>query len=145
MSRHVQISLKMWPLVFGIFLVLSLNKLEHLFMPVVRDFVVLQTQRDGNNVIMSGYMRKSRSCQYAGVTAEAMVGDTWADVPLQYLDTVNHTATRPTGTQGWGPWRITLPVQPGTTTLRLTAAHKCHPFWLSQTELINMPILEIPR
>lgn len=140
MSKQTEIALRLWPLVLGMLIILGSMKIEHLAFPVVEDFHISKMERKGDYVVMSGFMRKTRNCTFVGVSAELVQGKTILQIPLTYLDSVSdHTATRPIGTQGWGPWQILIPAVQSNATVALTATHKCHLWWTTQSHLANIP------
>lgn len=140
MSKHTEIALRLWPLVLGMLIILGSMKIEHLAFPVVEDFHISKMERKGDYVVMSGFMRKTRDCTFVGVSAELVQGKSAVQIPLTYLDnTTNHTASRPMGTQGWGPWQILIPAVQSNATVVLTATHKCHLWWTIQSHLANIP------
>lgn len=140
MSKHTEIALHLWPLVLGILIILGSMKIEHLVFPVVEDFHISKMERKGDYVVMSGFMRKTRNCTFVGVSAELVQEKSTVQIPLTYLDsTSDHTATRPTGTQGWGPWQILIPAVQSNAIVSLTATHKCHLWWTTQSRLANIP------
>jgi len=145
MSRHVTVALRIWPFVLGVLIVLGANRLEHWFLPVVKDFVVVDLHNDGATLTMSGYMRKSWSCDFVGVGTVGKTSNGQIDLDMRFLDSDVHTKSRPTGTQGWGPWRISIPITPTVHEIELVAAHRCHPFWMTQTVLANIPIDQPPQ
>lgn len=140
MSRQTRYALNVMPFALAVFLLLFVPRFEAWVFPVVKDFVVTGMVKEPGHVVLSGYMRKNRDCQFRAVNAEALMGDHWADVPLRFLDSENHTATRPTGTQSWGPWQVTVPVSWATRDIRLTAVHSCHPVWPTESVLAVIPI-----
>jgi hypothetical protein len=130
-----------WPILIGVALVGAANWLEHVTMPVVTDFTVVEMAREADKLRLSGWMRKSRNCQFAGVTAEGLTSTgAVSELPLSFRDAGQDTATRPTGTQSWGPWSVELPVVPDIRSITLTALHRCHPAWVTTTELIKIPV-----
>lgn len=140
MSKHTEIALRLWPMVLGMLIILGAMKIERLAFPVVEDFHISKMERKGDYVVMSGFMRKTRDCTFVGVSAELVQGNTILQIPLAYLDnTTNHTASRPMGAQGWGPWQILIPAVQSNDTVALTATHKCHPWWTTQSHLANIP------
>lgn len=140
MSRQTHYALNVLPFALALFLMLFLPRFEAWLFPVVKDFVVTGMAKEPGYVTLTGYMRKSRDCRFRAVNAEALLGDQWADVPLRFMDSSNHTATRPTGTQPWGPWRVTVPVSLATQDIRLSAVHSCHPAWPTESRLAVIPI-----
>lgn len=139
MSKQTELALRLWPMVLGMLIILGFMKVEHYAFPVVEDFHISKMERKGDYVVMSGFMRKSRNCSFVGVSAELVQGKTALQIPLTYMDSTNHTATRPIGTQGWGPWQILIPAVTSNATVTLSATHKCHVWWTTQTHLANIP------
>lgn len=138
MSRHVKWALNVWPFVFGALLILGAVKVEQHFFPVVQNFVATSVSREADGVIMSGQMVKERACDFIGVTVKA---DTGAALSLKFMDDDSPSSfTRPTGSQEWGPWKIFVPVAPKVNSITLTAAHSCHPFWVTRTEIVKIII-----
>ena len=129
----------MLPMVLGMLLVLSLNRIEHYFFPVVTEFTVIKMQRAEGGLLVSGYMRKARNCQFVGATAKTQNG---TELGLQFMDFPIHNASRAPGSQAWGPWQIYLPLEPAAHTVHLSAVHTCHGFWASTTGLVTLPIIE---
>lgn len=143
--RHVRISLSLLPwCVAGLLFMLAATIEKRLF-PVVTDFHVQRIDRFDNAIIISGIMRKDRSCAFAGVSAVGIAADgDSTELAVRFLDGDNHTSTRPPGTQAWGPWRILLPYAPEVSEIRLDAYHDCHWIWTTKTNLAKVPVLEGP-
>ena len=130
-----------WPILIGIGLVAGANWVEHEVMPVVTDFTVTSIVRVDDKLRLSGWMRKARNCQFAGVAAEGVTSSgAVSELPLSFRDAGHDTATRPTGTQSWGPWAVELPVVPDIKLVTMTAIHRCHPAWATMTELAKIPV-----
>lgn len=141
-SKNTQFSLNILPFVVAMTIIIFLPRVESALMPVVKDFVVTSLARDESSVTISGYMRKVRDCQFVGVQATAVSGGASYDVPLLFLDAkVDTHGTRPSGTQAWGPWRITLPAIQADE-IRLTSTHRCHSVWATDTPLAALPLRE---
>lgn len=141
MTRQTVFALNIMPFVVALLLVMGAPLAEQRLFPVVKDFVVTSLQRQPEAVVVSGYMRKVRDCQFVGIQAVAATGDAEFDVPLQFIDGTDRNATRPQGTQSWGPWRVTVPAIKADS-LRLTATHRCHPLWATDTHLALIPLRE---
>lgn len=145
MSRHVRIALNLWPFVLGMLIVLGINRMEHWLFPVVSDFTVTTASRQGDLLRVAGYMRKDRNCVFAGVSADAVdsTGHT-VSIPLVFRDNErDNTANRPTGTQGWGPWQLEIPIAPSIKEITLEAVHTCHPFWSTSSHLVTLPVVGV--
>lgn len=137
-SRHTMIALRCWPFILGMLIVLGINKVEHWFFPVIEDFHISKVERQGDYLIMSGFMRKVRDCQFSGVSASITQARITREVPITYLNTAYpHTATHAVGNIGWGPWQLAIPKTSGN--IEITASHLCHSWWTSQTQLAKIP------
>lgn len=141
MTRNVRYGLNALPALIALLLVMLVPRIEHYLFPVVRDFVVVGMTKEPEAVTINGYMRKVRDCTFVGVQAVAMAGGVEVDVPLIFLDAKNNNATRPQGTQGWGPWRVTVKVSDADS-IKLTSTHRCHWVYANDTHLANIPLRE---
>lgn len=140
-TEQVKVSLNFVPALVAILLVFAMPRLEHLFFPVVKDFAVVGIQREPSAITINGYMRKVRDCAFVGVRAASIdAAGHEHDAPLIFLDTPNNNATRPQGTQTWGPWRVTIKTESNAESVRLTATHRCHWVYANDTDLINIPL-----
>ena len=122
------------------------NRVEHNYFPVVEDFIVLDMKVTQGAVQMSGVMNKVRNCDFRGMGATAIyiTGDS-DSVPVWTRGNGSGEAfTRPTGTQAWGPWVITVPISPETVAIKFDLVHRCHFLWSSGTELGVIPLVK-PR
>lgn len=141
-DQRVKFSLNFLPALVAIFLVVMLPKLEHWLFPVIKDFVIVGMVKEPQAVTINGYMRKVRDCKFVGVQATSITPDGHEhDAPLIFLDAKDNNASRPQGTQGWGPWRITVKVADADS-VRLTATHRCHWVYANDTTLATVPLRE---
>lgn len=127
------------PLIIGMLLVLILNRLEHALDPVVEKFLITNLVKSQESIHMSGFLLKVRECEFAGITATTTGG---VQIPLSFRDSKNHSVSRPTGYQAWGPWELTVPldkVDMGVS-IDLYQIHQCHPFWQTRSFLTSIPI-----
>lgn len=130
------------PAIVAIALVVTLPQLERWLFPVVKDFVVVSMEKEPQAVTISGYMRKVRDCKFVGVQAVAVDANGYEyDVPIVFLDAKNNNANRPQGTQGWGPWRVTVKVSEADA-IRLSSTHRCHWVYANDTNLATIPLRE---
>lgn len=137
--RIIKFALKIWPMLIGVLLVLTLNRMEHMFDPVIRTFLVTELIQEQDHIIFQGYMRKVRDCQFAGVTA-TMRGK---PIQLAFRDSKYDNINRPSGYQAWGPWIITIPDDVykrnlDDSTIDLYQIHQCHPFWQTRSFLVQI-------
>jgi len=140
MSKSTEFALKLWPMVIAMAVMLCMSCVEKQFFPVVDSFQVTSMRREGDALKLWGIMRKTRACTFVGVSAVGEDGKNHTDLRLSFEDRANNVAnhTRESGSQDWGPWTIWLPVRPQAKTLTLTATHRCHPGWTSDTKLITI-------
>lgn len=139
MSRHLRYSLNVLPFVVALSILMILPRLERALLPVVTGFVVTSMTKTPEHVVLSGYMRKDRDCIFVGVQAVAIQDAHEHDVPLIFLDARNNNATRPQGSQAWGPWKVTVPALYADS-IKLISTHRCHPFYTTDTELASIPL-----
>ncbi len=140
-AKQAKTSLNFIPALVAILLVFAMPRLEDLVFPVVRDFAVVGVHREPSAITINGYLRKVRDCTFVGV--QAITVDSTGhghDAPLIFLDTPNNNIARPTGTQTWGPWRVTIKTDSDAESVRLTATHRCHWVYANDTDLINIPL-----
>ncbi len=142
-SPYIKPVLRVLPILTAILLLTAFRWAEYTFLPVVKDFHLTSIERVDNYIIMQGYMRKVRDCRYVGVSAEGTTPSGRVDLPLRFLDStiINDNATRPQGTQNWGPWKVVIPTVPNINTVVLYSVHSCHLAWETTTELARLPIL----
>lgn len=142
MSTSLSASLRLLPFVVALGLMLLVPRFEQFFFPVVRDFTVMGVDTEPEAITIKGYMRKVRDCQVLGLTVMS-VDRTGAatEVPIIFLDRPQGGVSRPVGSQGWGPWKVTVKAS-DVDLLRLTVTHRCHWFYSSDTVLANIPLRE---
>ena len=120
-------------LLFGVSTVtgiMAVQAVEYSFHPVVANARVTRTQPDGDGTLIWGTFDKVRDCHFVEATASS--GAILLD--LEFLDTrKNRAATRPTGPQLFGPWRIS----PSTSPVRITTRHECQPLWYTTSTLLE--------
>ena len=141
MTSQTRFSLNALPFVVALFLLLAVPRIEHFLFPVVKDFVVTGMVKEPDAVTINGYMHKDRDCNFVGVQTVSISNGIEVDAPLIFLDAKNNNDTRPKGTQGWGPWQITVKVS-SADAIKLTSTHRCHPFWATDTVLATIPLRE---
>ena len=143
-SLWFRISMRVLPVFVAVLILVLAKGAEFYFMPVVKDFHLTNIERVDNKIVMRGYLRKVRDCQFAGVSAAGITDDGKVDLPLKFLDpdSLMDNWTRPTGTQAWGPWRIAVPVSPNVVAIDLESVHSCHIAWPSTTRLASVPIVD---
>lgn len=146
-SIYFRIGVKVVPFFVAVLLLVLTKGFEFYFMPVVKDFHLTQIRRDGGYIIMSGYMRKVRDCQFVGVSAAGVTDGGKVSLPMKFMnsESANDNDTRPTGMQKWGPWRIVIPTSPNVLSVELDSVHSCHIAWPSTTHLARVPVIDQPR
>lgn len=121
----------------------ALYWVERAWWPVVREFQVLSMDYDAatGNLLIRGRMNKVRACRFFGLNPQVLVGGRWESVPMRFLDNPeDHRSDRPTGSQAWGLWAISMPPDQDVRYLRLTSTHRCHALWQTETELAVVPL-----
>ena len=143
-STLFRVATKVAPVMVAVLLLVAAKGFEFWFMPVVKDFHLTEISRLGGYIIMSGYMRKARDCQFVGVSAGGVTTDGKVGLPLKFMDADKEydNSTRPTGMQDWGPWRIAIPATPHVLAVDLESVHSCHIAWPSTTRLARVPVVE---
>lgn len=137
-SKHTMLALRFWPFILGMCIILSINKIEHWFFPVIEDFHISKIERQGGYLVMSGFMRKTRDCQFSGVSASIIQNGITNEIPITYLNiSTPHTISRAVGVNGWGPWQLSIPKTSGN--IEITVSHICHSWWTTQTHLARIP------
>lgn len=142
-TRAKKLVLNLIPVAVVMFSVVVTKLLEPIFFPVVSGFLVHDIYHSGQLVTISGTMVKERNCRFESVTAYSLFGNGLEKqrVPVVFLDGQgDDTATRASGAQKWGPWRITIPVAPQTVAIELTSLHSCHWLWGQTTHLADVPL-----
>jgi ABC-type phosphate/phosphonate transport system permease subunit len=105
----------------------------HMF-AVVRDARILSVAREGDSVVYDVIASKARSCTYLGSSALAGPrAGLMEAAQLTFPESVNRDASRPTGLQAFGVWRVE-PVHTGELVL-IQIRHRCHSFWDTTTQL----------
>ena len=125
----------MWLLLGFAFVVGSMSTvtlaqwIEHEYQPVIADFQVNEIiHAEDGSIAISGSMRKVRNCEMVGLYAFSGA----RTLLIGFED--GQVGSRPLGVQSWGPWRL----RPDTgAPLRIYSSHRCHPFWLSTTDLLE--------
>jgi hypothetical protein len=143
-TRPIKWSLNALPFLVALLLVTVIPKLEAWLMPVITNFTVTSVSRVNNTLVISGYLRKDRDCAFVGVSAIGLGGDRKVAVPLVFRDSLyDNNATRPQGTQAWGPWTLQIPVVPHIQTVDLDSTHTCHPLWTTTTHMAAIPVIGV--
>lgn len=144
MSKQVRWALNIWPFVMALLLFFGCYWGERLFLPVIKDFQIHSFVRVDNKIVVKGYMRKVRECDYVGVVVTAgESASSSVQIPVLFLDNkIDSQATVPVGSQEWGPWSLTIPYLNPKAMFTVKSLHSCHPIWVTETELIVFPLLQ---
>jgi len=134
-----------WGMMFAVAIVASISTLEPLLMPVVTQWTPTKMHRDGNEIIISGYMKKTRNCEFIAVSATGTVlgQRDIVNVPLRFLDRPDGytNVSRPVGMQEWGPWQIRLVSEVPITQVGFRVTHSCHAVWNTVTHLGTVSVM----
>jgi hypothetical protein len=142
MSSQIKWSLNALPFIVALALLVAVPKIEAWLLPVVSSFTVTSIEREGDMLVVKGYMRKERECKFVGVSAVGEGNSASVDIPLVFRDYPHdNTGTRPTGTQAWGPWSMTIPKVPRIHSIDVDATHACHVLWTTSTHMAKIPVL----
>lgn len=115
----------------AVFMLFVFSHIEPLFFPVVMNYSVTSGAKLQEGYTILGYMNKVRACEFIGV--QVMDQDKMR-LPIKFMDnTKDDRATRPTGSQSFGPWVIQT--RDESYEITLTVTHKCHPMWHTVTTL----------
>lgn len=142
-TRARKLALNLIPVAVVMFAVVATKMLEPVLFPVVSSFLVHDIYHKDQLVTISGTMIKERNCRFESVTAYSLFGNGAEKqrIPVVFLDGQgDDAATRASGAQRWGPWRITIPVSPQTVAIELTSLHSCHWLWGQTTHLADVPL-----
>lgn len=131
-------------LVILIAMLMTWHSVEGHLMPVVERFKITSiTYSDTkDNVRIEGTMEKVRDCNYIGLSVNALYENTAVlkrPVKYEFLDL--GIRDRSNGSQQWGPWEITLPVNPRASHIEVEAIYSCHVFWNTRTTLTKFLIV----
>ena len=101
--------------------------------PVIDPFVITNKEVSGDTITISGWLYKRRECEFLEASGR-VERDTGLplSIPFEFVD-AEKPYTRPVGPQGWGPWRMVVPVDANR--VQVLALHDCHPLWKTRTEL----------
>lgn len=138
-SRHTKIALKLWPIVLGMLIILGMMRIEQAWFPVITDFHISKLEHKQGYVVLSGFMRKTRDCSFVGVSAELVNGSVRKGLPFTYSNPYSDASMHQLDAQGWGPWKIIIPANQTNAIVSLTATHRCHVWWQTQSHLGNLP------
>lgn len=118
---------------------------ETRFYPVVTDFHVSSIVKTDGGYTAYGELRKTRSCEFLGLTIYAHRENAPKLLVAQYKKDIFGSDVG-TGHQTWGPWTANLPAAVSRFDhLEIQGTHRCHALWLQTTEYANMAIKELPQ
>ena len=113
-------------------------RIEASYFPVVNSLTNVELKQDGNDVILTATMNKLRNCEYIGASWYKQDGNGVKD-QLRYVSLVDagdSPPTRPVGKQLVGPLSIRgITVQQMGLNVYAEIVHRCHPMWLTTTQL----------
>lgn len=124
------------PIIIAVSALFVFKQVDTRYFPVITEFKVIETKIEGNLMLVSGTLVKSRDCELIQVVAyNARRGV----IPITFVVNPDEIkVTREVGFQLWGP--IGLPRRsPGLVTLY--SRHQCNPLWQTRQELVTVTIL----
>lgn len=121
----------------GIFFLVSAYCIDIFVFPVVTTFQVSMIDRSGDDLLISGTLKKSRSCALLqDVQAFTSRGER---LPIVFLDRKESaTFSRPAidgANQPFGPWLIK---GGNNETFSMYSIHRCHALWTKETRLATV-------
>jgi len=124
------------PILIAVFSLFVFKQVDTRYFPVITEFNVTETKIQGNLMLASGTMLKSRDCELVQVVA---YNSHMELIPITFIENPGEEATtREVGFQLWGP--IGFPRKtPGAVTLY--SRHKCNPLWQTRQQLVRVTIL----
>lgn len=138
--RHVEISLRLLPIVIVAVLAVLAYKVETKFMPVVSHWDLQSVERVGDHYILNGTLTKERPCEMVATTVMAVPKMKLAPKVLLYRISPHEFAGAqvPTGRSEWGPWRMKIPEaftrhRDKIDYIEIVGIHRCHAFWMQET------------
>jgi len=125
----------------AIFLIMVGPSIDEAF-PVVYPFNVEYVQQLDNKVEIYGTALKIRDCKPIDVQVLAYDSTHTGTLgSIEYKDTpsgIIPSRPKSDNTQNWGPWVLTVPIS--TTTIELSALHKCHILWDTRTYFTTLEL-----
>lgn len=128
---------QLWLFLIGIAFIISAYFIDVYVFPVIPSFTVSRIEKIGDDVIISGTLRKNRACPLMqDIQAFTLRGE---KLPIQFLDRHDSDLTsRPAidgADQSFGPWLI----KGGHgDTFSLYSLHRCHALWTKETRLATV-------
>lgn len=117
------------------------DDVERLVYPVISDFKVTETIRQGNLLTLNGSLTKNRDCQTIALNVYAQKPNQLpqlADLNIAQDGGSEKIITRALGEQKWGPWFVTVPEGPSK--LSFFVRHRCNPLYDVTTSLTDVDI-----
>lgn len=142
--RHMRWAINFVPVLVILLSIGLFRFFEPVSLPVIRDFLIHEVRRSNEAISVKGTMSKVRDCELLNVGAYALFasGAERVRVPVKFLDAYGDDLhTRAPGTQGWGPWMLTIPMTPDAVAIQLYAVHRCHFAWAQTTHLATLPLI----
>ena len=135
MSNHVQFSLRILPVVLGIFMIFSIMKLEKIFFPIVQNFQYTKLYRTVTRIEAEGHYILNRDCELVGGDYFA-INSNGKRIELSERRVKIFTQKYlPDGTTDFGEWEISYSPEANHRQIEFTGYYKCHPFWLNEVRL----------
>ena len=132
------------PFIIGLVITVLMNILEPLLFPVIVGWTPTKVEHVDDTVVVSGYMKVARECQFISVNATYVDRNTGKQVhaPLFFMNDRPDNHVHEPLTQNWGPWVIHLPYGQEIRELNFRSTHVCHPGWNTTTYLGSVVVYE---
>lgn len=137
MSNHLKFSLKIFPIVFGCFMVFVAMKTEKLFFPIATDFHFTKLNRTAFKFESEGYYTLNRKCEFIGgsfIAFDKNGNKTELDEQQVRAKTTKYI---PAGTEDIGEWIVDYKPEFNFQHIEFNGYYKCHPFWINEVKFVK--------
>lgn len=149
--RHVEISLRILPVVLVCVLMVITHKVETWLFPVVRNWDLQLVERIDDSYILKGTMNKVRACELIATNVMAVPKNPVYPRVLLYRvrpDEIDG-GNAPTGFSQWGPWAMKIPkafsdLRSQIDYIEVVGTHRCHAFWVQETLYGRVSLERLP-
>lgn len=124
--------------------------IERKLYPVIaKSYVTSVIALSSDNITVSGVMEIQRQCSFRAFYANIYREDTQISVPVRIIVEHEdiHNLSYQIGIIEWGPLDVLFKANSfsDTAKLRIYAVHNCHPMYNINTQIANIPMMEIQK
>lgn len=145
MAKHLRFSLRIFPFVFGIFMVMMTYQAERFFFPVINHFSVTNVKKIDTGYILSGVYIKKRDCEFLGTNViakdEGLLGkETYLyHVEIDRPIALSESPKEPIGTiLPARKWVVNFPPDNKFESVSVYSIYKCHPLWITENKVLEV-------